>query len=224
MKDADFCTPSALRVQAVEWATMKARLAASCLLIAIATMAAAADRPSRAAFEKCAWEKLSDEKLGLAVWVQRCDYGSRKIDFVVEDHGIAMRYSDGGKPERVIEVFDLQSGESATAGLRRIFDSRTKKAIAKRCVLATYATPSARPGVKRYSFVPDKAYRRELDAAAQEGIPDPPCGDLGDQPDFIQYFEVQPESGSRKVLLVITGQDTPLFDEETLRLLPAKKR
>jgi len=202
---------------------MNSRLVAACLLLGITTIAVA-DHPSRVAFEKCAWEKLSDENLGLAVWVQRCDYGFRKIDFVVEDHGIAMRYSDGGKPERVIEVFDLLPGESATAGLRRIFASRTKKAIAKRCVLAPYAMAPERAGVKRYSFVPDKAYQRELDAVAQEGIPDPPCGDLGDQPDFVQYFEVQQESGSRKVLLVITGQDTPLFDEETLRLLPSKKR
>jgi hypothetical protein len=34
---------------------------------------------------------------------------------------------------------------------------------------------------------------------------------------------VQPASGSRKVMLIDAGQDTPLFDEETLRLLPPKK-
>jgi hypothetical protein len=57
----------------------------------------------------------------------------------------------------------------------------------------------------------------------EDGVPDPPCGELGTQPDSVQYFEVQPASGSRKVMLVDAGQDVPLFDEETLRLLPSKK-
>ncbi len=51
-------------------------------------------------------------------------------------------------------------------------------------------------------------------------MPDPPCGDWGDSPDGIQYFEAQPSSGARKVLFVRVGQDQPLFDERTLRLLP----
>jgi len=58
---------------------------------------------------------------------------------------------------------------------------------------------------------------------AQDGMPDPPCGELGSQPDFVQYLEVQPASGSRKVMLTDAGQDTPLFDDDTLRLLPAKQ-
>ena len=131
-----------------------------------------------------------------------------------------MRDSAQAKPEPVIRLFDLLPGEIATAGLRRIFDAATDKKVAKRCVLAPYDVPPRRADVKRYWFVPDKAYQKELDARRQEGIPDPPCGDLGMQPDFAQYWEVQPASGSRKVLLIDAGQDTPLFDEETLRLLP----
>ena len=42
-------------------------------------------------------------------------------------------------------------------------------------------------------------------------------------PDGIQYFETQPASGSGKVLFVRVGQDVPLFDDFTLRLLPAKR-
>ena len=47
-------------------------------------------------------------------------------------------------------------------------------------------------------------------------VGDPPCGEWGDAPDGIQYFEVQP--GERRVLFVRVGQDEPLFDEKTLRL------
>jgi hypothetical protein len=38
-------------------------------------------------------------------------------------------------------------------------------------------------------------------------------------PDGIQYFEV-PAGEGRKVLFVRAGQDGPLFDEQTLRVLP----
>lgn len=41
----------------------------------------------------------------------------------------------------------------------------------------------------------------------------------GHDPDGIQYFEAQPASATlHKVLFVRVGQDTPLFDEATLRL------
>ena len=63
-----------------------------------------------------------------------------------------------------------------------------------------------RPGAARYTFIPDKAYKKELDAKADPNeVGDPPCGDWGDAPDGIQYFEVQP--GSRSVLFVRVGQE-----------------
>jgi hypothetical protein len=69
--------------------------------------------------------------------------------------------------------------------------------------------------------VPDAAYLKELSAKADPNtIPDPPCGAWGDQPDGIQYFEAQPPA--RNVLFVRIGQDEPLFDEKTLRILPSK--
>jgi hypothetical protein len=195
----------------------------ACSLL-LSTAAVAADQPSRHADKGCAWRKLSDPTLGLEVWVQRCTYSAtRTIDFVIKDHALVMRDSDAGEPLTVIRMFDLQPGETSEQGLRRIYTTLTDKKIAKRCVLAPYNPAAKRSDVKRYDFVPDKAYQKQLDAVKEDGVPDPPCGDLGTQPDSVQYFEVQPSSGSRKVMLVDAGQDTPLFDEETLRLLPAKK-
>lgn len=201
---------------------MKFAVAACSLLLA--TAAVAADHPSRPADKGCAWRKLSDQALGLEVWVQRCTYsGNRTIDFAFGDHALVMHDADGREPLTVIRLFDLQPGETAEAGLRRIYAKLTDKKVAQRCVLAPYKPAAKRSGVKRYDFVPDKAYQKQLDKVKEDGVPDPPCGDLGTQPDSVQYFEVQPSSGSRKVMLVDAGQDIPLFDEETLRLLPAKK-
>jgi hypothetical protein len=184
---------------------------------------AAAKGPSRAPEKGCTWETLSDASVGLEAWVQRCDFGFRKIDFLFQGNALAMRYSDGGGPEPLVEVFDLLPGEKPQTGIRRLFDARTDKQLASHCVLAPYKGEGDKPpaGVKRYTFVPNKALEKELAAKADsDGVPDPPCGDWGDAPDGIQYFETHPDGGVAKVLFVRVGQDEPLFDERTLRLLP----
>ncbi|HLX08929.1 MAG TPA: hypothetical protein VKY89_13835 [Thermoanaerobaculia bacterium] len=177
--------------------------------------------PSRKAGRGCAWEKLADAKLGLAAWVQRCDYGFRKIDFLIVKRSLAVRFSDGGGPDPLVDVFDLEPGEAPAAGIQRLFKARTDPKLAARCVLAPYRGSKAPAGVQRFTFVPNAAYLKQLAAKADPNeVGDPPCGDWGDAPDGIQYFEAQPASGARKVLFVRVGQDEPLFDEQTLRLLP----
>jgi len=88
-------------------------------------------------------------------------------------------------------------------------------------VLVPYTEGTLPAGIKRYTFSPDAAYAKELKALADPNeVPEPPCGDWGEMPDGIQYFEV-PAGEGRKVLFVRVGQDEPLFDEQTLRVLPA---
>ncbi len=184
--------------------------------------------PSRPAERSCAWEPFEDQALGLAAWVQRCDYGTRKIDFLKVKNTLAMRYSDsGGAPETVIEVFDLRPGESPRAGVLRVLLSLTDKKVAARCVVAPFTDPTNETptpaGVERFSFVPDAKYRKELDAKQDpDEIPDPPCGDRGETADSVQYWETQPQSGARHILFVSAGQDTPLFDDTQLKLLPPR--
>src|SRR5215470_12385054 len=154
--------------------------------------------PSRKASKDCKWEKLSSPELGLEAWVSRCDYGFRKIDFPVVGRSIAQRFSDGGAPEPVVDVLDLSAGETPEAGIRRIFAEKTDKAVAARCVLAPAHEGKPRKGVKRYTFVPNAAYAKELKKTQRDDeINDPPCGEWGTAPDGIQYFEAQPESGAR---------------------------
>jgi len=181
---------------------------------------AAAGGPSRKPVKGCAWRKISDPALGLEAWVQRCDSGFRKIDFQVAKAALLMRWSDGGgTTEPVVEVLDLLPGETPEAGMRRLFTLHTDKKVAARCVLRRYTEGTTPPGVQRFTFVPDAAYQKQLNAKAEDGVPDPPCGDWGVAPDGIQYIEAQPASGARKLLFVRVGQDEPLFDEATLRLL-----
>ena len=148
----------------------------------------------------CKWEKVSSTTLGLEAWVQRCDFGFRKIDLFLKGSSLFSRFSDGGAPHAVVDVLPLLPNETAEAGIKRIFASHTDPKLAKRCVLAPYPGDT-RPGAKRYTFIPDHAYKKELDAKADPNeVGDPPCGDWGDAPDGIQYFEVQ--GAARKVLFV----------------------
>lgn len=185
-------------------------------LIPMAVMAA--DKPSRPADKGCAWEKSSDAALGLEAWVERCDYGFRKIHFVVRGNSLEQKYSDGGEPEPVVDVFDRLPGESGEAAAKRIWASHTDKKLVARCVAAPYKGLKSRKDVQRLTFVPNAAYAKELKKKEVAGdIPDPACGDWGDAPDGIQYFEIHPSS--QKILFVRVGQDIPLFDEQTLRML-----
>lgn len=181
---------------------------------------AAPHAPSRKPVKGCAWHELADAASGLEAWVQRCNFGDRVLDFQLAKG--ALRLHDGSTVEAVVEVLPLQPGESAEAGMRRVFLQHTDRKLAARCVLekAAGSTPPPPPGVLRFNFEPDAAYQKELDARHEDGVPDPPCGDWGDAPDGIQYFEAQPASGARSILFVRLGQDEPLFDEATLRLLP----
>jgi len=111
-------------------------------------------------------------------------------------------------------------GETVEASVKRHFSGHTEKTLAARCVVSPYRGAPPRSGAKRYTFVPNAAYARELKAKADPNeVGDPPCGDWGIASDGIQYYEVHPASKVRKVLFVRVGQDVPLFDEKTLRLI-----
>jgi hypothetical protein len=203
---------------------MKTYVRACCIVGLAMSVQAGEAVPSRPPAERCKWEKLSDPKVGLEAFVQRCDYGARTIDFVFQNASLAIRYSDAtGAPDPLVDVLDLGPKETAEAGITRFFAAHTDKAVASRCVLSPYrleGSPTPR-GTQRFTFRPNAAYAKELKAKeAPDEIPDPACGDWGEMPDGIQYFEAQPASGARRFLFVRIGQDEPLFDEQTLRLLP----
>ncbi len=199
-------------------------LLAAAALTALPALAKNPGLPSRPPVKGCAWEKAESPSLGFAAWVQRCDFGFRKIDLFIEKSSLVIRWSDSApKTDPLIDVLDLKPGETSEAGIRRLFDERTEKSLAARCVLVPYRDGKPPKGVKRYTFVPDRAFQKELDRKADPNeVPEPPCGDFGDAPDGIQYFEAQPASGALKVLFVRVGQDEPLFDERTLKLYPPR--
>lgn len=178
--------------------------------------------PSRPAEDKCAWQEIADAQVGLGAWVQSCDFGFRQIELLFDNGALAIHYSDGGLPDPLVEVIDMLPAETGEAALKRVFAERTDPATAARCTLVPSSLIAAPAGVERYAFVPDAAYQAELDATAKpDEVPEPACGEYGDAPDGIQYFELQPAANAQRLLFVRAGQEAPLFDEQTLQLLPA---
>jgi len=103
---------------------------------------------------------------------------------------------------------DAERAVKGAAAVKRIFAAHTEKALAARCVARPFQGMTARKDVQRFTFVLKKP------VPTPEGdVPAPPCGEWGDSPDGIQYFEVHPT----KIFFVRVGQDIPLFDEQTLR-------
>jgi hypothetical protein len=181
------------------------------LTLIVVCPAFAADSPSRPPEKGCAWEKFSNPALGLEAWVQRCDFGDRKIDFVAQGQSLAIRYSDGGKPENVIDVIERRPGESGEAAVKRIFAAHTDKTLVAKCVARPFQGMEPRKDVQRFTFVLKNP--KAMKETPDDEVPPPPCGEWGDSPDGIQYFEVHPT----KIFFVRVGQDIPLFDEQTLR-------
>lgn len=207
-------------------ADFSARVTLAFTLALASAFTQAADRPSRPAYDKCKWEKLSDQNAGLAAWVQRCDYGFRKIDLLFEAKSLMVRFSDGGKPDPLVDVIDINAGETPQAAIKRDFAANTDPQLAPRCVLAPYRGDKPPAGVTRYTFVPDRKYAKEVRAKQRpDEVGNPPCGNRGAGPDGIQYYEVPAGKEARKVLFVRIGQEAPLFDEKTLRVIaPAGSR
>src|SRR5258708_10900424 len=118
---------------------------AALLLVVSLPAGAAAGGPSRKPVKGCAWRKISDAALGLEAWVQRCDFGFRKIDFQVAKTALLIRWSDGGgTTERVVEVLDLVKGETPEAGIRRILALPTDNKGPARCAPRPH-TPRTAP-------------------------------------------------------------------------------
>jgi hypothetical protein len=204
---------------------LRAAIVAAMLLVTTTHAAGPAGKPSHKAADHCAWEKFSDAALGLEAWVQRCDYGTSKSEFIADGTYLSQRYTDGTPLEHEVDVIDLRPGETPEAGIKRFFTENSDKAVVPHCVLAPlpkgYGEIKTRADVKRYHFVAEAAYGKKMRARNDPGdIPDPLCGEWGDDADSLSYFEAQPASGARKVLFVNLGQDEPQFDYQTLRLLP----
>jgi hypothetical protein len=196
------------------------RLAAALTFVAVSAVAA-----SRAPEKGCAWKTLSSPELGLEVSVQRCDFGYRVIEFLTLPRKRVLYQSmqDTGKKASlypVVTVFTMKARETPDAAIKRVALGRLSWYKRKHCLVVPRRLDHLAPGKAAFTLSPDKKYAAAALEAAGGDIPEPPCGEFGELADGLTYFEFHPAENPARFLFVDAGQDTPLFDETSLKLLP----
>lgn len=203
---------------------MRALTALAVPLLALSASAEpAAVRPAQ---KGCAWVTAESKGLGLSVRHQKCDWGFRTVDFAFvkgkDSLFQVMRDAEAKKDDLypVITVFSKKADERIEDAVKRVASKglslkkrrhcrvtyrRMEKAVADRLVLA---------------YAPDEGYAAELAKEAGTDIPEPGCGEMGEMPDSLVYWEYHPKESKTRFAFVSAGQDDPLFDEESLRFEP----
>jgi hypothetical protein len=194
-------------------------------LAACAFLAAAAPpQASRPADKGCVWKTLTSKQLGLEVKHQRCDFGYRIIDFVVlpgKPH-LYQTMEDTGKKAvlyPVVTVYKMKRDEGPEEAIKRVAFSPLSLYKRKHCLVVQRRLSYLGAAKAAYTLAPDKKYAEKALEAADGDIPEPPCGELGELADSLTYFEFHPTENPERFLFVSAGQDLPMFDETSLKLL-----
>lgn len=190
--------------------------------------AAAKSGPQRPANDGCKWEAHDYKKMGLKLWYQNCKDPSAHYVLswnknVLEEHRPADDTTYGGPA--ILELNQKPDNVTAAAAITNMYVSKLTDIERENCSVVPYTTAQETPaGIERYKIVPTIEYEQEVvNAFNQEnpdgGVPyDVICGDHGKASEGEAYFEYHPAEATNKFLYVIVGQDTPLFDENSIRL------
>jgi len=182
--------------------------------------------PSRAPEKGCTWNTIQSTNPKFSVLAQDCDYGFRKITQSFEGTAVVERYSDvpaSSEPDKVIEVFSKTDTETPAAALKRLFIDQLQPYEKEHCVAVQskskdiVETPLKDPQKSVWVIMPDKEYAAKIKKDTVEGdMPEDSCGNYGLPVDSRAYFEFHAKSPGTFAWVVI-GQDTPLFDEQSLQ-------
>ena len=182
-------------------------------------------QPSRLPDEGCVWKQFENKSIGFSFLYEYCDLGSRTIDYKQNENKIMQVWKDKDNKEDsypVIEIFNTNPKETSTDALKRIFISKLDEYSSKHCIVTSssdiYDREVAIPGVERLTIIPDEEYSKKLGIIEKEttDVLNPPCGDYGFLLDDQSYFEFHKDNPNM-FIWVLSGQDTPLFDEQSFR-------
>jgi len=193
-------------------------------VVAAQNAASAGVKASRPPEKGCQWKSLSSENPKFSALVEQCDFGDRKIEMQFKDSALFQKYSDAGSsaPDKIIEIFQNQAGDPPQAALKRMFidglnDYEKQHCLAKE-TKSKYEVVSPLKDSAKHAWVimPDKQYAAKIKRETPKGdMPPDSCGSYGLPVDGRAYFEFHDSSNSQ-FAWVDGGQDTPLFDEQSL--------
>lgn len=189
-----------------------------------AAPAAAPERPETG----CTWVRLSEPELGLELLHQRCDLDYPIIDFTTSVRKRTV-YRVTRDPVRNAETLDpvivmhmKKPKESPESAVRRVGLKGVGWGKRRRCEVRPRRLGFLGSSKSAFVIAPDEGYAAELAKRhADEEVPKPPCGEMGDLADGLAYFEFHPDEHPRRFAFVFYGHDErTYFDPASLRFLP----
>lgn len=181
-------------------------------------------KPSRPAEKGCKWRPFESQPLGVQMLVQDCVDANQHYIFStsgswIEQHRPSDDVTFGGP--RVVRVFTKKANQSLEGAINAAIISRMKSPQKESCKVRPIVTPKPTPQRILMEIAPTGAYEKKIMKELQEGPRDFGCGPFG-KGQGISYFEYHPAENRRKFLYVVLGMDAPLFDENSIRLLPKR--
>lgn len=157
----------------------------------------------------CKWEWVKG--VAISLWAEKCIFesGTLSVSYDEKTTQFLQNVTDAeGHP--VIWQFTRKAGDELDALLPEL---RSKNLIPNddECKFQLREPAENYGAWTVYDIMPTGKRKVAFDAAPQDEIPEPPCGQLGLAVDYVGYFVVNKDHADR-VLFLDLGQDVPLFD------------
>lgn len=177
--------------------------------------------------DQCEWHWRGGSAGGvtLGLWVETCAFETGVWDILWDPEVPGMvQVIDGGDAFPVLQLFVLPPEAAPGAGPEALLPGMRAAGLIPddgECVFVRTDMDPVTPTAEMWDIYPVGARLAAFEAAPQDEVPEPPCGPYGFTPDGVSYYLTDP-AAPRAVLRVEAGQDTPLFDQASIRLAPAE--
>jgi hypothetical protein len=181
------------------------------------TSETAAIVPSRSADAGCKWKPFEDQKVGIRMLTEDCSpqqYTYSILNNSIERQNIA---SPSLPKEKIVEIFTKPAAQTIQNAIQKQFIDTLPGTFSKTC--SVIKNEKILNDSERYSIEPNPARKAILNTEAKSDIPNySECGEYATDPDSEQYFEYQPNNSTTKFMFIWVGQETPSFDEDSIKL------
>jgi hypothetical protein len=193
------------------------------VILVLALCPAAAAQSSRTPDQGCSWENFESASLGIQLLVENCSDPRMHYVFSAKDDWLEQhRPSDDTifGSHRVIRVMTKPADQAIEAAISRQFIATlTDKAARASCKVAPAKDTGVRGSGKILrEIIPSGAYARMITRQLKNEPRDFGCGEYG-KGQATLYFEYHPAESKTKYLWVDAGQDEPLFDQNSIKII-----
>jgi len=197
-------------------------LAALLSVMALSAYAAQPSRPPEEGFG-CVWQPFESRELGIRLLVQNCTDPSMHYEFSAKDGWLEEhRPSDPVTfgPAQIVRLLTKPADQPIAAAIQQQFVATLTDPAAKAsCRVGPFKNAEVKANGKQlFTIMPTGAYAKKIDRELQKEPRDFGCGEFGGG-QSTAYFEYHPGESKTKFLYVDTGQDEPLFDQDSIEII-----